>query len=184
MSHLTLENRKLISNMITQRKICTDIAKTIGCDPTKIAKEVKKNRIISKEAKYKDKFLCKKLEKFSYVWVDCSHKYTYCILPQLRLNAEMARKKYDYRFHKTRKWINLTPEEHTLLNKALKDGLLEKKSVYSIIHSSNINTPLPSVYRYIREKKVNVSRIREVESKELPQDITESQIVEYYNRKL
>ena len=33
-------------------------------------------------------------------------------------------------------------------------------------------------------EKMSGKYIREVERKELPQDITESQIVEYYNRKL
>ena len=159
MSHLTFENRKLISSMITQGKKCIDIARAIGCDPTTIAKEIKKNRIISKEAKYKDKFLCKKLEKFPYVCVSCSHKYTDCILTQLRYNAEVAQKKYDYRLHETRKGINLTKEEHESLNKALKEGLLEKKSIYSIVHSSDLEISVPTVYRYIQEKKVDVSRM-------------------------
>lgn len=159
MSHLTFENRKLISSMITQGKKCIDIARAIGCDPTTIAKEIKKNRIISKEAKYKDKFLCKKLEKFPYVCAGCSRKYADCILTQLRYNAEVAQKKYDYRLHETRKGINLTKEEHESLNKALKEGLLEKKSIYSIVHSSNIDTSVPTVYRYIKEKKVDVSRM-------------------------
>ena len=94
--------------MITQGKKCIDIARAIGCDPTTIAKEIKKNRIISKEAKYKDKRLCKKLDRFPYVCVDCSHKYTDCILTQLRYNAEVAQKKYEYKLHETRKGINLT----------------------------------------------------------------------------
>ena len=126
MSHLTLENRKLISSMIAQGRKCIDIAKAIGCDPTTIAKEIKKNRIISKEAKYKDKILCKKLDRFPYVCVDCPHKYTDCILTQLRYNAEVAQRKYEYRLHETRKGINLTKEEHEALNKALKEGLMEK----------------------------------------------------------
>ena len=33
-------------------------------------------------------------------------------------------------------------------------------------------------------EKLSGKYVREVERKELPQDITESQIVEYYNRKL
>ena len=49
--------------MITQGKKSIEIAKAIGCDPTTIAKEIKKNRIICKEAKYKDKILCKKTRK-------------------------------------------------------------------------------------------------------------------------
>lgn len=46
MSHLTFENRKLISSMIAQGKKCIDIAREIGCDPTTIAKEIKKNSVI------------------------------------------------------------------------------------------------------------------------------------------
>ena len=159
MSHLTFENRKLISSMITQGKKCIEIAKAIGCDPTTIAKEIKKNRIISKEAKYKSKILCKKLERFPYVCVDCSHKYKDCVLTQLRYIAEVAQKKYEYKLHETRKGINLTPEEHAALNKALKEGLLEKKSIYSIVHSSKIDTSVPTVYRYIKEKKVDISKM-------------------------
>ena len=159
MPHLTFENRKLISSMITQGKKCIDIAKEIGCDPTTISKEVKKNRIISKEAKYNSKILCKKLEKFPFICASCSHKYTNCVLTQLKYVAEIAQKKYEYRLHETRKGINLTPEEHSLLNKALKEGLLEKKSVYAIVHSSKVDVSIPTVYRYIKEKKVDVSKI-------------------------
>ena len=145
--------------MITQGKKCIEIAKAIGCDPTTISKEIKKNRIISKEAKGDKKILCKKLDRFPYVCIDCSHKYKDCILTQLRYNAEIAQKKYEYKLHETRKGINLTPEEHEALNKALKEGLLKKKSIYSIVHSSKIDTSVPTVYRYIKEKKVNVSRM-------------------------
>lgn len=42
MSHLTEENRKTISSMITHNNTCVDIAEAIGCDPTTIAKEIKK----------------------------------------------------------------------------------------------------------------------------------------------
>lgn len=145
--------------MITQGKKCIDIAKAIGCDPTTIAKEIKRNRIISKEAKYKEKILCKKLEKYPYVCVDCPSKYRDCVLTQLRYNSEIAQKKYEYKLHETRKGINLTPEEHQKLNTALKEGLSDKKSLYSIIHSIDVDVSLPTVYRYIKERKVDVSKM-------------------------
>lgn len=63
MSHLTEENRKTIASGIAHKMTLRELANEIGCNPTTISKEVKKNRIISKEAKGKGKkFLCKKLE--------------------------------------------------------------------------------------------------------------------------
>lgn len=159
MSHLKDDDRKIIANMLFRKAKCVEIANKIGCDPTTISKEIKKNRVISKEAKGDKKMLCKKLEKYPFVCLDCSHKYKDCTLTQLRYDAGIAQKKYIYRLHETRKGINLTPEEHKKLNTALKEGLLNKKSIYSIVHSANIDVSVPTVYRYIQEKKVNVSRM-------------------------
>ena len=159
MSHLTDDDRKKISNMLVHKATCKDIANAIGCDPTTISKEIKKYRIISKEAKGDKKILCKKLERFPFVCLDCPHKYTSCTLTQLRYNSEFAQKKYIYRLHETRRGINLTPEEHKQLNEELKEGLLSKKSVYAIIHSSNIDISVPTVYRYIQEKKVDITKM-------------------------
>ena len=42
--HLTLEQRKVISNGISRNHKLKEIAETIGFDPTSISKEVKRNR--------------------------------------------------------------------------------------------------------------------------------------------
>ena len=42
--HLTLEQRKVISNRICHRNKLKDIAEALGFDPTSISKEVKRNR--------------------------------------------------------------------------------------------------------------------------------------------
>ena len=111
MSHLTEENRKTISNMLTHKATCKEIAERIGCDPTTISKEIKKNRVISKEAKGNKKILCKKLDRYPYVCLDCPKKYTTCTITQLRYIVDVAQKKYEYRLHESRKGINLTKEE-------------------------------------------------------------------------
>ena len=159
MSHLTGEDRKKISNMLSHGASCKDIANAIGCDPTTISKEIKKNRVISKEAKGDKKILCKKLDRFPFVCLDCPHKYTSCTLTQLRYNSEFAQKKYEYKLHESRKGINLTKEEHELLNEILKEGLKDKKSIYSIIHSSSLDISIPTVYRYIQEKKLDITKM-------------------------
>lgn len=159
MRHLTMEDRKIIANGISHKRSCISIAEEIGCDPTTISKEIKRNRIITKESKLSKKFLCKKLERFPYVCVDCPYKYTTCTLTQLKYDAGIAQKKYEFKLHEYRKGINLTKEEHEELNAILKEGLKNKKSVYSIVHSSNIDISVPTVYRYISEKKLDITKM-------------------------
>ena len=159
MSHLTLENRKKISNMLAHNNSCVEIAEEIGCDPTTIAKEIKKNRVISKESKTKSKFLCKKLERFPYVCRDCSRKYDGCTLTQLKYEPVIAQKKYEYRLHYLRQGINLTKEEHETLLTYLKEGKEIKRSVYNSLLASKVDISLPTVYRYIDQKKINFTKM-------------------------
>ena len=158
MPHLTESDRKTITTMLSHHAKCVEIAKIIGCDPTTTIKEIKKNRIISKEAAGNKKILCKKLERYPYVCLDCKNKYVNCSLTQLRYDPVVAYKKYQFRLHETRKGIDLTPEEHRKLNKALKEGLRDKKSIYSIVHGSDVDVSTSTVYRYIQERKVDVSK--------------------------
>lgn len=160
MSHLTEENRKTIASGIAHNMTLRELANEIGCDPTTISKEVKKNRIISKEAKGTGKkFLCKKLEKWPFVCVDCPHKYRDCVLTQLKYVAQIAQKKYEYRLHETRKGLNLTKEEHELINVSLKAGKEEKKSIYNIVHEAKLPVSVSTIYRYIDEKKVDFTKM-------------------------
>ena len=159
MSHLTNDNRNTIASMLAHEKSCKDIAEAIGCDPTTISKEIKKNRIISNPSKLKSKILCKKLDRFPYVCGTCPKKYTTCTLTQLKYDPMSAQRKYEYRLHESRRGINLTPEEHKELELALKEGLKNKQSIYSIIHSKNFDTSTSTVYRYIEEKKINISKM-------------------------
>lgn len=160
MNHLTIEDRKKISSGISHKQTCVSIAREIGCDPTTISKEIKRNRIISKEAQLGNKkILCKKLDRFPYVCLDCPCKYTTCTFTQLKYDAGLAQKKYEFKLHEYRKGINLTRDEHEELNAILKEGLKNKKSVYSIVHSSHIDISVPTVYRYINEKKLDITKM-------------------------
>lgn len=159
MSHFTFDERKIINSMITQGCKCIEIANRLGKDPTAISKEIKRNRIISKEGKNKEKFLCKKLDRFPYVCVDCKYKYTTCILTQMKYDVNFAEKKANYKLHNSRRGINMTYEEHKLLNELLTIGLKNKKSLYTIVKESGLDISVPTVYRYIQEKKVDVSKM-------------------------
>ena len=66
--------------MLAHERSCKDIAEAIGCDPTKISKEIKNNKIISNPLKFNSKILCKKLDRFPYACGTCPKKYTTCTL--------------------------------------------------------------------------------------------------------
>ena len=160
MSHLTEENRKKISSMLAHGNKCCEIAEEIGCDPTTIAKEIKRNRVISKDAsKGLNKCLCKKLDKWPYVCGTCKHKYTDCSFIQLKYDPIFAQKKYEAKLHNSRKGINLTKEEYDQLVTTIKEGLKTKRSIYASIKASKVDVSLPTVYRYISEKKVPISKM-------------------------
>ena len=72
MSHLKEADRKTINSMLAHGNKCCEIAEAVGCDPTTIAKEIKRNRIVSKDAsKGRNKILCKKLDRWPYVCGTC-----------------------------------------------------------------------------------------------------------------
>ena len=160
MSHLSEENRKTICSMIAHGNKCYEIAEHIGVDPTTIAKEIKRNRVISKDAsKGQNKFLCKQLEKWPYVCGTCKHKYTNCCFIQLKYDPIIAQKKYETKLHNSRRGINLTKEEYDNLVTSIKDGLKTKRSVYASIKASKVDISLPTVYRYISEKRIPISKM-------------------------
>ncbi len=159
MSHLAEDNRMKISNILSHKAKCREIAEAIGCDPTTVSKEVKRSRIVSKEARYKGAPPCPKLGRFPFVCLDCPIKYTTCALAQMRYSSDFAQKKYERLLHESRRGINLTQDEREKLNEALERGLAEKKSVYSIVRGCGVDVSTQTVYRYIAERKVSVSRI-------------------------
>lgn len=155
MSHLKFENRKIISSMIAHGNKCIEIAITLGCDPTTISKEVKKNRIISKEPRYQYKNnFCRKLDKFPFVCSNCPHKYTDCVMVQMKYDAQVAQQKYDHRLHTSRQGIDMTKEDVDTLVTILKYGNTINRSVYASIISSGLDISPSTVYRYIEEEKI------------------------------
>ncbi len=160
MSHLSADNRKTISTMLHKNNRCVEIAFEIGCDTTTVAKEIKNNRILLREAKsgFKNSF-CTKLLKRPYVCSFYNIRYTKCPYAQYRYDWNIAQKKYEQRLHDSRKGINLTKDEHENLNSVLKQGIEDKKSIYAIVHEYNLPVSVSTIYRYISEGKVSVKKI-------------------------
>lgn len=160
MSHLKLEDRKKISSMLAHKCKCCEIANAIGCDPTTIAKEVKRNRVVCKDPKMGFKNMkCKKLDKWPYICGTCQHRYTDCCMQQMKYDASLAQAKYERILHLSRVGINLEPEEYNALVYSLQEGLKNKKSVYVATLESGIDISTSTVYRYIAEGKLPIKKI-------------------------
>ena len=43
--HFTFEDRMIIASGLSHDQKCTKIAESLGCDPTSVSKEIKRNRI-------------------------------------------------------------------------------------------------------------------------------------------
>lgn len=160
MGHLKEEDRKTISSMLAHEAKCVEIAERVGCDPTAIAKEIKRNRIVSRDAsKGKCKLLCKKLDRWPYVCGACPHKYADCQFIQMKYDSSVAQKEYEAKLHSSRMGINLTKDEYERLVSSIIDGLASHKSVYASLKDSGVDVSLPTVYRYIEEKRVPITKM-------------------------
>lgn len=157
--HLTFEDRKLIASGISHGLKCNQIAQNIGCDSTSISKEIKRNRIISKPSKLDKNSMCSKLDRFPFVCGCCDQKYKNCPFTQYTYNAQIADGYAEKRLSDTRKGINLTKEEHEELVQLIKNGLEEKKSLFTIINELTFKISLPTVYRYIDKGEIEVKKI-------------------------
>jgi IS30 family transposase len=158
--HLNFEQRKIITNRITTfGDTASEIAMLIGCDPTTISKEVKRNRIVSKEAArgIKDP-ICQKTLRFPYVCNKCRNKSN-CHKKQYRYEATKAQQAADFKLVVPRRGINLTEEEFNELDRIIKDGIMNNESIYHIVKSNDkINVSVPTVYRYINNKILTTTR--------------------------
>lgn len=159
--HINFDQRKIINNQITRFKAtAVDIGNLLGLDPSSISKEVKRNRMVSKEASSNiTTTICKRTLRFPYVCNGCSNIY-HCRYKQYRYEAKAAQQKADYNLVAPRRGINLTKEEFDVLDRKIKDGVLNKQSVYHIIKSNDdLSISVSTVYRLINNHLLTTSKM-------------------------
>ena len=158
--HLTLEQKKVISNGISRRYTLKKIAENIGYDLTSISKEIKINReIISLGS---PNIICEKHTRWPYICSHCNKKYNnQCCLTKYKYNAEKAQKKADYNLTITRKVIDINSSEFESLDNLIKEGTENKKSIYQITIENKdiINKSVTIIYRYINSDYLKTKRI-------------------------
>ena len=157
--HLTFEQRKVIANGISHNYKLKDIATALGFDPTSISKEVKRNResiTIGKEISN-----CKRINRWPYVCGYCPKKYNnQCVFTKYKYDAEKAQTKANTNLVNSRKGIDIDSEKFDELDKIVKDGVDNKKSIYQIVieNKDTINKSVTTLYRYINNGYLTTKR--------------------------
>ncbi len=153
--HLTKPQRNIISSGLSHRKKLIDIAKDLNLDPTSVSKEIKRNRIKTKTGIRKNE-VCKRIIRYPYVCNGCSQKYQGCPYDLYEYKSEVAQEKANARLINSRIGINVTEEEFNKIDKIIKEGFNNKESIYHIVNSNEGMPSVPTIYRWIKEKKLTV----------------------------
>lgn len=158
--HLTLEQRKVISSGISRNYKLKEIAETIGFDPTSISKEVKRNR--DSISIGKNITNCKKISRWPYVCTGCNKKYNnQCFFTKYKYDANSAQNKADINLIASRKGLDIDSEDFKKLDKIIKNGIDNKKSIYQITieNKSEIDKSITTIYRYINNGYLSTKKI-------------------------
>lgn len=154
--HINILQRKAIVSGLAQHKSLKEIAEITNLDPTSISKEIIRNRIKTRQGKKKNE-ACKKVLRFPRCCNGCQRKYQDCPYDIFEYKADAAQEKADRRLVNSRTGINVTEEEFNKIDKAVKDGIANKESIYHISKSNEGMPSTPTIYRWIKEKKLTTT---------------------------
>ena len=156
--HLTFEQRKTISSGISHEYKLKDIGESLLVDPTSVSKEVKRNRI---EVSIGLKNNCKRTQRWPYVCTGCKNRYNNCPYTKYKYDASKAQEKADINLINSRRGIDVDAEEFQQLDKIIKDGVDENKSIYQIKieNKDSINKSISTLYRYVNNGYLKTKRI-------------------------
>jgi len=154
--HINIIKRRAIVSALAHHYSLKEIAELTDLDPTSISKEIIRNRTKIKMGKRKNE-VCKKILRFPRCCNGCSHKYDGCEYDQYEYKAEPAQEKADRRLINSRTGINMTEEEFNKVDKAIKEGISNNESIYHISKSNEGMPSTPTIYRWIKDKKLTTT---------------------------
>ncbi len=157
--HINFEQRKIISSGISNDFKLKDIALALNLDPTSISKEVKRNRIVVSAGN--SKTICKHLNRWPYVCSRCPKRYTSCYYTKFKYDAKIAQKQADFNLINSRRGLDIEKTDFSALDKLIKEGIDNKKSVYQIKfeNSDVIKQSISTIYRYINNGYLTTKRL-------------------------
>ena len=158
--HLTFEQRKVISNGISQSYKLKEIGETLGFDPTSISKEVERNRDTISIGLNKTN--CKRINRRPYVCTGCNKKYNNkCYYTKYKYDPQKAQNKAETNLTNSRKGIDIDSEKFKELDEIIKNGVDDKKSIYQITieNKEKIDKSVPTIYRYVNKGYLTTKRL-------------------------
>lgn len=154
--HINKLQRDFIASCLSHKKKLKDIAIELELDPTSISKEIKRNRIKTR-AGTRINEACDRLLRYPYCCNGCQKKYFECNYDQYKYDSRVAQEKADARLINTRVGINIDEEEFNKIDKTIKDGIANKQSIYHIVKSNEGMPSTPTIYRWIKEKRLTTT---------------------------
>ena len=158
--HINLEQRKTISSCISHNYKLINISKILDLDPRSISREVKRNRIPVDIQKYNPGD-CEKLKRWPFICSNCKLQYKNCPFMQFKYDAKIADKKAEANLINSRRGLDIDSENFKQLDKIIKRGTDENKSIYQIkIENNNIiDKSITTLYRYVNKGYLTTKRI-------------------------
>ena len=158
-NHINLEQRKIITSSLSQNRKLVEIADLLDIDPSSISKEIKRNRKLRKKGSITDK-VCVHTQRFPHCCNFCPKKYNDCPFTQYLYDPRHAQICADTRLVKSRVGLNMTEDEFSKLDEAIKSGVENNESIFHIVHDNpDIKVSVPTVYRFINEGKLTTKRM-------------------------
>lgn len=162
-THLTLDNRIDIQQMLRAGFNFKMIANSLKKDPSTISKEVRKHIFVKESTcTVKDmdgneiKEICIKLTKPPYVCNACK-KRTYCHMEKHLYDGKYAQNEYETLLKESREGIPLTKESFYEVDKIISEGVRKGQHIYHIVQTNDINVSLSTVYRHLEKGYLSIS---------------------------
>lgn len=169
-THLTLQERQIIQKGIESRSSKVAIAKTIGKDPSTVAKEIKKHRDLKRRNAFNQKNICVHLKECHgckrkcsrYQEQTCSKRdrspgacnkcpdIQKCHLDKYFYNANFAHEKYRFDLVNSREGINITASQRDVIADIIVPLIQQGQSIYQILSThKEIGLSEKTIYNYI-----------------------------------
>ncbi|MCI8575117.1 MAG: helix-turn-helix domain-containing protein [Bacilli bacterium] len=158
--HINFEQRKTIASGVSHSMKVKEIGELLNLDPTGISREVKRNREIVEPIK-NTKVVCPKLSRWPYVCSNCKKRYLDCPYNKFIYNAKHAQENAEYNLKVSRKGLDITHEEFIKIDKLIKQGVDNNKSIYQIKMENKdmIDKSITTLYRYINKGYLTTTRM-------------------------
>lgn len=169
--HISYDDRLKIEECISKRLRKFQTAQAVGKQPSTIAKEIKRNRILKSKNQFNNNFnkcihlneckvclkICKKYEEQPCLDRDrfigacnCCSKLSKCKLDKYFYKAKSAQPNYEYTLIDSRKGVNLTTNELFSIAHIIKPLIEQGQSLYNILENhKEIDLCPKTLYTYI-----------------------------------